>query len=83
MVGVSTYLEDRHDVEFPFEVGECAIIAHHVRLREFSIEAAAVFEHLKPQVPEIGNVNTVQVLGRHAGVHEMAHVAAQETSYLQ
>jgi hypothetical protein len=85
-----TYLRDGDDVNLALELRQLTfaftfaftiIDSHDVRLHEMRVvETAVVLEHLKPQVPEIHNVETIEALSRSPGFHQMSQVMADEAA---
>lgn len=80
---MSTHLEDRNDISLALKPRHRAYRVHEIRLREMCSEPSAVLVHLKPQVPEVCNIDTMHVLGRGAVVHQVAHVMPNETPELE
>jgi hypothetical protein len=89
-----TYLRDGNNVNlalefrqltlaftFAFAFDFIIIDSHDVRLHEMRVvEPAVVLEHLKPQVPEIHNVEAIEALSRSPGLHQMSQVMADEAA---
>jgi hypothetical protein len=89
-----TYLRDGDDVNLALELRQLTLAftfafafdfiiidSHDVRLHEMRVvEPAVVLEHLKPQVPEIHNVEAIEALSRSPGLHQMSQVMADEAA---
>ena len=74
------YLSDVDDVQPSFELHKRAVCGHDIPLDETRLEFVAILEHVEAQIPEVDNVETVQVLAWSAIVHQVAQIMADETA---
>ena len=81
-VECSSYLSNTDNIDHTLEIRKRAITinSHDVRFDEVCVKAVTVLEHLEAQVPEIDNVEAIQVLGRSTVVHQVAQIVTDETA---
>lgn len=74
------YLGDIDDVQLALELRKLTSSGHDIRLNEMRLGLVAILEHLEAHVPEIDDVEAVQVLGGSTVVHQVAQIVADETA---
>ena len=67
-------------MQLPLELRKLTISSHDVRLDEVGLKPVPILEHLEAQVPEIDDVEAVQVIGGSTIIDQVAQVMADETA---
>lgn len=74
------YLSDVNNVQPSLKLHKRAVCGYDIPLDEMRLEFVAILEHVKAQIPEIDNVEPVQVLAGSAVAHQVAQIMANETA---
>lgn len=74
------YLSDVDDVQPSLERHKRTVCGHDIPLAETRLEFVAILKHVEAQIPEVDNIETVQVLAGSAVAHQVAQIMANETA---